>query len=321
MKYNILVMTPIKNIAGVYEVLQECGKIIYLEDPTITEVEKIIKGIDIIFTNPNKSKVFIGEDLIKKAKNLKIICTASTGTNHIDIKFAKNQKIKIISLTKEYDTIKKISSTAELAFALTLASLRNLYQGINSVLDNQWNYSNFIGRQMNFLKVGIIGYGRLGSIYASYCKAFGSQVYTYDPYKVVKNKGIKQIDSLDKLLNYSDVISLHLHVNEETQEIINARNLLHMKKDAILINTSRGELINEEDLVNFLSLNPLFKVASDVLSNEIRNKESSPLLAYAKLSNQVIITPHIGGMTKEAQEIAYGKVANNLLNYLREIEL
>ena len=68
MKYNILVMTPIKNIAGVYEVLQECGKIIYLEDPTITEVEKIIKGIDIIFTNPNKSKVFIGEDLIKKAK-------------------------------------------------------------------------------------------------------------------------------------------------------------------------------------------------------------------------------------------------------------
>ena len=73
---------------------------------------------------------------------------------------------------------------------------------------------------MNFLKVGIIGYGRLGSIYASYCKAFGSQVYTYDPYKVVKNKGIKQIDSLDKLLNYSDVISLHCMLMKRRKKLL-----------------------------------------------------------------------------------------------------
>lgn len=319
MLLKILVITPIKNISGVYETLEKCGEIIYMEDPSYIEVENIIEDVDVIFTNPNKSKVFIGKDLIKKANKLKIICTASTGTNHIDISFAKNKNIKLISLAKEYDTIKKISSTAELAFALTLSSLRNVYQGVNSVFNNKWDYTHFIGRQMNYLKVGVIGYGRLGSIYANFCKAFGSKVYIYDPYKEVLDKELIKVDTLNKLLNISDIVSLHLHVTEETKDVINANNLLLMKKDAILINTSRGELINEKDLVSFLSENPLFKVGVDVLSDEIRNRENSTLLIYAKKSDQVIITPHIGGMTKEAQEIAYGKIASNLFNYLNQM--
>ena len=91
-----------------------------------------------------------------------------------------------------------------------------------------------------------------------------------------------------------------------------------MKKDVMLVNTARGDMVNEVDLVNFLQSNPKARIATDVLTDEIRNRENSPLLKYALKSEQVIITPHIGGMCREAQEIAYGHAAKRLANYFEE---
>ena len=313
---KILVITPVKHIAGVPEILESTGEVTYMDDPSKEEVISVIDGYDAIFTNPNKSKVFIGKDILDAANKLKVICTASTGTNHIDKLYAEGLGLPILSLTEERDVINRISSTAELAFSLTLASLRHVVKSHKAVLEGEWNYEKYIGRQMNCLTIGIIGYGRLGSMYSKYCRVFDSRVLVYDPYKEVDDKGIEQVDKLEFLLQESDVIAIHVHVTEETIGMIDKACFDIMKKDVVIVNTARGDMVNELDLVTFLQSNPDARIATDVLADEIRNRENSPLLKYALKSEQVIITPHIGGMCREAQEIAYGHAAKRLANYL-----
>lgn len=312
---RILVITPIHHIVGVSEILEKIGTITYLDNPTLNDVINVVGDYDAIYTNPNKSKVFIGKEIIDVAYGLKVICTASTGTNHIDMDYAHSRGVQIISLKEERDVINQISSTAELAFALTLVGLRRVILGYNMVLQGEWDYTQCIGRQINYLTIGVIGYGRLGSMYAGYCKAFGSKVLVFDPYKNVERSDLEQVSDINELLALSDVISLHVHVTNETVGMINSTCLKRMKEDVLLINTSRGEIINEEDLVTFLRDHPRAKIGTDVISNEVRNRLASPLLRYAAGSSQVVITPHIGGMTKEAQEIAYNHAARKLSDF------
>lgn len=317
MQYKILVITPVRHIMGVPQILESTGEVTYLDDPSSVEVLNKIKSYDAIFTNPNKSKVFIGEEILDAAIKLKVICTASTGTNHIDKTYAAKLGLPIISLTEERDVINQISSTAELAFSLTLSSLRHVFKGYKAVLAGEWNYEKYIGRQMNYLTIGVIGYGRLGSMYSKYCKAFGSRVLAYDPFKTIDDEAVEQVDNLEILLQNSDVIAIHVHVTDETLGMIDKTSFDMMKKDVVLVNTARGDIINESDLVNFLLANRNARIATDVLADEIKNREKSDLFKYALKSEQVIITPHIGGMCREAQEIAYGHASKKLASYLK----
>ena len=317
MKPNLLVITPTRHIDGVNKKLESFANVTYLGDPLIDSVLVQIENYDALFTNPNKSKVYIGKQLIDAGKKLQVICTASTGTNHIDKDYAAIKGVKIISLTEERDVINKISSTAEHAFALTLSSIRNIPKSYSSVLEGHWDYEKFIGRQMDGLTIGVIGYGRLGSIYSKYCLAFGSKVLVYDPFKNVDKKNIQQVNDINKLLFKSDVISIHVHATDQTKNMINRKWFNKMKSNVLIINTSRGDIIYEPDLVEFLSKNKSVKIATDVLADEIRNRNGSPLLQLASKSNQVIITPHIGGMTIEAQEIAYNHAGRLLEKYFK----
>ena len=134
---KILVITPVCHIDGVVNILESIGDVTYMDDPSPSDVLACISQYDALYTNHNKSCVYIGNDLISHATNLKVICTASTGLNHIDLESANKRNIQIISLTEERDVIKKISSTAELAFTLTMASLRNIVNANNSVLNDE----------------------------------------------------------------------------------------------------------------------------------------------------------------------------------------
>ena len=313
--FKILVITPLLHIKDVKNTLESIGHVDYLDDPLDADVYKIIHEYDAIYTNPNKSKVYIGKELLDLAIKLKVIVTASTGTNHIDKVYANKNSISIISLTEERHVIEKISSTAELAFGLTLSSIRNIVKCHNKALNGEWDYTRYIGRQMNSVTVGVIGYGRLGKMYAKYCQSFGAKVLVYDPYLKVMEKNINQVDSITQLMNMSDVISIHVHVSDETTNMIGKIFFKEMKSEVIIINTARGEVINESDLVEFLKKNPEAKIATDVLTDEIRDRKNSPLFKYALENDNVIITQHIGGMTREAQEIAYGHVATLLKNF------
>ena len=317
MSRNIVVITPVKHIRGVSETLERIGNVIYHEDPVLNDIERDLGEAWAIYTNPNKSKVYIGRELFDMAPNLKVVCTASTGRNHIDLVEAANRSIQVISLTEEREIINRISSTAELAFALTLSHLRRVTESHQGALEGQWDYTRYIGRQMNQLTVGVLGYGRLGGLFSGYAAAMGAQVIVSDPYKNVVNGDMQKV-SLSELAARSDILSLHVHVTDETTGIISAEVLSEMKEDVLIVNTSRGEIINETDMVAFLRAHPRARVATDVLSDEIRNREASPLLNFARESKQVLITQHIGGMTREAQEIAYGHAASLLESFSRE---
>jgi len=176
----------------------------------------------------------------------------------------------------------------------------------------------FIGRQISELTFGIIGFGRLGKFFSQYCDAFGSKVLVYDPYKDVTHPRIERVNDINKIAQYSDVISIHAHVNEDTIHLLDRTFLQKTKDDVLIVNTSRGEIIDESSLVEKLEKFPLMKYATDVLEGEYTEYNSQPLINYAiENPNQVIITPHLAGMTKEGQLIAYSKAANLLTLFLR----
>ena len=275
---KILSITPTKHIAGVNKQLEKIGFVKYLSDPSYLQVKKIINGFDAIFTNPNKSKVSIDRNIIDTSKKLKVICTASTGTDHIDLKAAKEKKIKVICLKDSKKVINKISSTAEHALALTLSSLRNLSESHDSVKKGNWDYTKFIGRQIDFLVVGIIGFGRLGKLYSRYMRAFNCKIIVYDPYKKINNKYVKKVNNLNYLFKNSDIISIHVHLKKETKNLLNEKSFSFMKKNVLIVNTSRGDIVNENELIRFLKKNKKAKYATDVLSNEINSRKNHSLI-------------------------------------------
>ncbi len=313
---NILVITPIQSIPGVAEILEGAGKVQYMPDPTQEEVREILKNYDAIFTNPNKSKVFLSKELIHSAPSLRAICTASTGTNHIDLNAAKEKGVRILSLTEERETIEKISSTAEHAFALMMAGLRKIPQAWDSVRKGNWDYEPFTGRQVNHLTVGVVGYGRLGRMFGHYAKSFGATVLACDPYKDLMEEGVLKV-GLDDLLRQADVISLHVHATPENLSMVNKEWLSKIKENALLVNTARGDIVDEVALVEFLKKNPKALYVTDVLRDEIKNRKESPVLREAlNGSPQIFITPHVGGMTREGQSIAYCRAASMLVEFL-----
>lgn len=311
-KKKILVITSLDDLQNVKKILEKYFIVHYEKNINETTLKKIINNYFAIFTNPNNTKIYFGEKIFKIANNLKIICTASTGTTHIDLKIAKLLKIKILSLKEERKTINKISSTAELALGLTINSLRNITSSYQSVLNNKWDYSPYIGNQLNFLNVGVAGYGRLGKFYCKFLKTLGSNIFVFDPYKNVKNKNYIQINSLNYFLSKCDILSIHIHYNRKNHEIINRSWFSKMKKNIILINTSRGEVINECDLITFLKKNKKAKYSTDVVSNETQFKKNK-LIKYAKNNKNIFITPHLGGMTYEARNFAYTQAAKKLI--------
>jgi len=311
---RVLVTTPILHIHGLPELLREVGDLTVLEDPTADEVAALVPHYHAIFTNPNKSRVYLGPDVLSQASRLQVICTASTGTTHIDLPWVKERGIAVLSLKEERAVIGRISSTAEHSFALTLAALRHVAAAAASVRDGDWDYTRFIGRQLDCLTVGVVGYGRLGRFYARYARAFGSEVLVHDPYVDLLEEGLERV-ALHDLIDRSDVISLHVHVNDETRQMVNAAWFERMKATVLLVNTSRGEIVDEAGLIDFLRKHPEAMYAADVVSDETRSRETNSLLAFGRHAANVLITPHIGGMTSDAQSIAYVHAATQLRQY------
>jgi len=315
MKKKILIITPIKHIENIVNKLKKYFIVKIIEDPSYYQVIKIIKNYEIVFTNPNMSKVRIDKCIMNAAKNLQIICTASTGTNHIDLKTAKLKKIDVISLRNKKKTINKITSTAEHALSLLLATIRKIPHAINYVRKKSWDYRPFIGRQLNYLNIGVIGYGRLGKSFVKYVTPLAKRILVYEKFgkKISNNKKVTKV-GLNYLLSNSDIISIHIHADKENINFIDKNKLKKMKKNVLIINTSRGEVIHEKDLIEFVRKNKDSYYSTDVISSEINNKFKSPVLKEFKKNKRVLITPHIAGMTKEAQEIAYTSIVENLIN-------
>lgn len=312
---EILVVTPIEHLAGVRESLEVVGNVTLRQNASLSELKGDLARCTAIFTNPNKATFFMGRDFFDLAPRLQVICTASTGTNHIDLDLASKRGIEILSLRDEKDLLRKISSTAELAVALTLSSLRNLIPAVAAAARGEWDYQPHVGRQLSALTVGVVGLGRLGSMYAHFMKPLADRVVYFDPF--VDSGGFpERYPSLDQVFEVSDVVSFHVHPGQATFQMVNPDTLRHAKTEVLLVNTARGEIFDEDSVVAFLKSNPRSRVAVDVLANETRERNVSPLRAFSKVSDQVVITPHIGGMTVEGQSIAFMAAAQKLGHFI-----
>lgn len=308
---KILVITPVKHLPGVEELLESKGEVFYLENGTKKEVRNklILENIDTIVCNPNKQGYKIDEELLK-GTNVTLINTCSTGLNHIDIEYCIENLILIQSHTKDTSLIKQLPSTAELAFGLLLDLLRNISKSNKIVHETKmWDYTLFIGHQLRGYKVGIVGMGRLGTMMKDYLEAFGATVLYYDPYYEHAQCKTKHVKTLEELFNECDAISIHVHVTDETREMI-TEDLL--QRIDYLINTSRGEIVDENAIIKTLKSGDLKGYATDVIADEFGNIEDSPLLKLENKDLNIILTPHIGGMTIEGQTKAYEWSINKL---------
>lgn len=248
--------------------------------------------------------------------NLKFIASPTTGLDHIDLDYAKEKGIKIFSLKGEQDFLMNITSTAELTIGLIIGLLRKINAAFDSVKKNIWNRNLFIGYELKGKTIGIVGLGRLGKIVANLCSAFEMNIIYYDPF--VDSEEYTKSDSLGNLFSKSDIISLHLPLNNKTNLIINSEVLNLAKKGAVLVNTSRGELINEEDLISSLENGILSGFACDVLSGEQgKNKFNNKVISYAKKNENVLITPHIGGACKEAMRKTEYFIVQKIIDFYK----
>ncbi len=248
-----------------------------------------------------------------KYTGVRVINTCSTGLNHIDLDYCKSNNITIQSHKNDYKLINNLPSTAELAFTLMMNLLRKITNANDHVRGYGWNYTNYMGHQLEGLNVGIVGYGRLGKMMYKYCEAFGANVKIYDPYVRDKLDDAFLLNnwssSLKNLFKWSKVISLHVHVTDETKHMINS-NVLNQANKSYLVNTSRGDIVDEKAVVKALKDKKLSGYATDVVEAEfnegpLTDTWDSPIIKAMHTPLNIIATPHVGGMTWEGQEKAY----------------
>jgi D-3-phosphoglycerate dehydrogenase / 2-oxoglutarate reductase len=187
-----------------------------------------------------------------------------------------------------------------------LSLLRKIPDSNLHVSSYKWDYTKFLGRQVKDLRIGIVGYGRLGKMMDKFCRAFDAKTFLYDPYVDVEQT------SLEDMVKICDVISLHVHVTPETVNLINKRILDLSQKDLYIINTSRGDIVNEVDIVNALYGGSLTGYATDVIKHEFGSLSKSPIIRAMNKGMNIIATPHTGGMTLEGQLKAYKWSINKL---------
>lgn len=245
----------------------------------------------------------IDRDFLKANSHLKVISNYAVGFNNIDIKTATELGIPVGN-TPDVLT----NATAELAMSLMLGTARNLQTSMNSVhtgLWKDWNPTAFLGPELNNKTLGIIGFGRIGKRLAEIAsKAFNM--------KILESK----TNTLDEILKNSDFVSLHVPLNDQTKNMIGLRELKLMKPSAILINTARGEIINQDDLIWALENKIIWGAGLDVTT-----PEPLPLDSKLLTFNNVLITPHIGSASLEARRAMSIIAAENILLGLKKEKL
>jgi len=284
--------------------LSEKAEVFLLEGNNIKE---FIKDKDAIFV---RLKYLIDDALICDASKLKYICSPTTGLNHIKI---NNSNIQILSLKGEYDFLSNIRATPEHVFGLTLSLLRNYaFCFLNN--DNKcWNRDLYRGYELYKNSVGIIGLGRIGKIIAKYFLAFGSSVYYYDIDDSKVLSGCCKCNSIEELIERANIVVLETNYTDSNCKMIN-RNMLLKMKDKYFVNAARGELVDENALIELINKKWFKGVAIDVIANE--TEKSNILQELIPLSNKynLIITPHIGGATYSSMERTEEFITKKLIN-------
>jgi D-3-phosphoglycerate dehydrogenase len=261
----------------------------------------------------------IDSDLLAGEFRCRVLACPVTGLDHIDEQACARRAVRVVSLRGETEFLRTVRATAEHTLALALALLRRLPAAAADAAAGNWRRERFQGRELYGKTAGIVGVGRLGTLVAGYLRAFGMEVLGYDPGVDFPHQAATRVTELGELCGRADLITLHVPLTPETRGLIGEREIAAMKPHAILINTSRGAVIEEEALLSALRVGRLAGAALDVLASEPDLSPSHPLLSYAREHDNLIITPHIGGNTIESFEKTEVFLAGRVVEALRAL--
>ena len=260
-----------------------------------------------------RSRTKITAEILENSKNLRVIGRAGVGLDNIDLKKAEELNIKVLN-TPEAPSI----SVAELTVGLLLCLVRHISVADQTMHCGEWCKNEYMGYLLMGKKIGLIGFGKIGQAVAKRAAALEMKIGIYDVENKVKAEaqelGYKVYNSVDELVQDSQIVSLHIPVTAKTENTIDERRLKLMNKNTIIINTARGNLIDEEALINALKNKEIGGAALDVYREEpLKNMKLS------SCENNLILTPHIGSQTIETQIHASTMIAEKVSDYLKNL--
>jgi D-3-phosphoglycerate dehydrogenase len=300
--------------------LQAADELRRVGDLTLAELDRsgllaAVENADVLWV---RLRHRIDAEVLDRAARLKVIVSPTTGLDHIDLAETERRNIYVLSLRGESDFLRDVRATAEHTIALILSLLRHIPQACAHAKYGHWARDLFRGCELHGKTVGIVGYGRLGRIVARYLTAFETKILVTDP-KIHTDQPEAGITStsLTRLLNQSDLVTLHVNLCDETKGFFGQEQFAAMKPGAWFINTSRGELVDEDALSMALRSGRLRGAALDVVSEERAPRMGEhPLVVYARENDNLIITPHIGGCTAESMAKTECFLADRLFSLL-----
>jgi len=273
--------------------------------PTPEELKKLIVGYDALVI---RSATNVTADLLEAAKDLKIVGRAGVGLDNVDIPAATRRGV-IVMNTPDGNTI----SAAEHTVALVLAMARNIPQAHASLKEKKWERNKFTGIELYGKTLGVIGLGRIGFEVARRLRAFNMKVLAYDPFCTPERARTidAELTTVEAILKQADIITVHVPKTKETANMIAAAQIKTCKKGVRFVNVARGGIINEADLAQAIKDGQVAGAAIDVFTEE--PPTGNPLLE----SDKVVLTPHLGASTEEAQVNVADVVARQIVDALR----
>jgi len=248
-----------------------------------------------------RSATRVTAELIGSAPKLKLVARAGVGLDNVDRGACEGRGIKVLNTPGASS-----NAVAELALGLMIGALRNVQKAHHQMKEGKWEKKTLTGREIEGKTLGIVGYGRIGALLGKKAHALGMRVISYNP-PPRHEDGIAEFVELDALFRDSDVISLHVPATPETIGLINAASIGRMKPGVVIINTSRGEIIDEDALYDAVKSGKVGAAALDVYKSE-------PYKGKLLELENVCLSPHIGAGTKEAQE----RIGTELVSILRK---
>lgn len=300
---NVLITAPLGFLDNYDEYLEQFNAY-YSYGEDIEQLLNQVPDIEYWIVDPGAS-YFIDATKLDKLKQLKAILTPSTGVNHIDTEYCGSRDISIISLM-DREFLNSIHASAEYTFMLILASARRYVHASQCALNGLWRDNSDIlrGCELNGKRLGLIGYGRIGRKLEQFASAFEMIVTHNDP---VSKSSIE----LDKLVSTNDIVVACCRLNNSSIKLVDS-DLISKMNGIIFINTSRGEIVDSNALIDGIKKGNISQAAIDVIDNEQNYKGYHDLVAFANTDNRLTISPHIAGLTKESQTKAIGFILSRL---------
>ena len=271
--------------------------------------ELLIKKIKNVHMIGIRSRTHLTKEILNQAKLLIAIGCFSIGTNQVDLDYAKRKGIPVFNAP-----FSNTRSVAELVISECIQLMRRIPERNLAAHEGNWLKDASSSFEVRGKNLGIVGYGHIGSQVSILAESFGMNVFYYDIEKKLSLGNAKACSSLDELLKKSDIVTLHVPDTPLTRNMITRKELSCMKKGSFLINASRGSVVNIEDLADSLESNRIGGAAVDVFPKEPKSN-NEPFVSRLRKYPNVILTPHIGGSTVEAQSSIALEVSEKLVKY------